>query len=376
MRLLHVAEVSHGGVMSLVRDFAAAQVAAGDHVHTLLPPDAPSTPGRVHRWEPVRARPWTLVGARARLRSVVDEVRPDVVHLHSFFPGLLGRSLPLPTGTAIVYQPHSWAFQAVSRRPVRRVITRWEVRAARRTDAVITNCADEWAEARAAGVQARTTVVGLPVDTAHFHPVPEERGRDYRAELGLTAPYVVVCVGRLSTQKGQAALVAAWERRPLPDTDLVLVGPGDSSGLAALAPTTFGASIHHVGAQHDVRPWLWAADLCVQPSLYEGQSVAMAEALACGRPVVMTQVNGAREAIAPADDAPAGATVPVADLDALLDACATRLRDPGLREAEGRAARARALSLFDRDVVMARIEQTYRAAVGGSASSTPEGAHP
>jgi glycosyltransferase involved in cell wall biosynthesis len=360
MRILHVAEVLHGGVISLVRDFAEAQTRAGHDVHLLLRPEVPAAAGTMHHWSPDRRRPVALARGVRQLSDTIDAVRPDVVHLHSFFPGLLGRMRRPKEGPATVYQPHSWAFQAVppSLAPA---VAAWERIAARRATMVITNCRDEWAEAEQRGVRADVRIVGVPVDTSRFHPVSPAQRQAVRRELGLTAPHVVVCVGRLSAQKGQDLLVSAWEEHPAPDSVLVLVGPGDPGYLAELAPRTFGGSVVHVGAQADVRPWLWAADLAVLPSRYEGQSVAMVEALACGAPVVMTDVNGGKEAVSPLVGNAAGAVVPVGDMTGLLHEVALRLDSSrhAVSHLERQAARERAVELFGRDAVMGRVESAY-----------------
>lgn len=358
MRVLHVAEVAHGGVVTLVRTFAAHQVEAGLDVHLLLPPGVDGE-GTVHRWQPRRGRPYTYPAAVRRLRGVLRDVEPDVVHLHSFFPGLFGRMLPVPTRTAVVYQPHSWAFQATTSPVARRAVTRWECWATARTSTLITNCHDELAEAQAEGLTGPATVVGLPVDTDYFSPVPDADRARIRADLGISANRLLVCVGRLSRQKGQDLLAAAWERRPVPDTALVFVGPGDPAEVTSLAPRSIGRSLHVVGPQTDVRSWIRAADVCVQPSLYEGQSVAMAEALACGRPVVMTEVNGANEAICPPGQVAAGAVVRVGDMEALLSACAERLGSSDRLAVESAAARDRAVSLFRAQDVLRRINHVY-----------------
>ena len=369
MRVLHVAEVSHGGVVSLVRDFAQAQVRAGHDVHLLLRPDVQGAAGTVHHWSPQRRKPLSLLRAIQDLRSTVRAVRPDVVHLHSFFPGLLGRLVRQDVPVATVYQPHSWAFQAVPR-AVEPAVVAWERFAARRATAVITNCQDEWAEAESRGVRAGVRIVGVPVDTTRFLPVSWERRAQLRAELGLTARYVVVCVGRLCAQKGQDLLATAWEAHPVPDSVLVLVGPGDPGYLARLAPNTFGDTIVHVGAQQDVRPWLWAADLAVLPSRYEGQSVAMAEALACGTPLVMTDVNGGREAVSPDTPEAAGAVVAVGDMAGVLGEVTLRLTGERSRlQVEGAAARERAIALFDRETVMRRVESAYQDAIAAARPS-------
>jgi glycosyltransferase involved in cell wall biosynthesis len=368
MRVLHVVEVSHGGVPILARTFAARQAADGFEVHLLLPPDSATWPGTVHRWTPRRRQPWTLAAATRRLHQVVQQVRPDVVHLHSFFPGLLGRIRPLPGAPGTVYQPHSWAFEATTSPLARRALVRWEARAASVTTAVITNCEQEQAEARRLGVTGPISVVGLPLDTTHFAPVSAAEQVRLRSDLGL-GEKLLVCVGRLSRQKGQDQLVRAWERRPIAGATLLLIGPGSTDELQKLAPSTFGRSIRALGAQDDVRPWLHAADVVVQPSRYEGQSVAMAEALACGRPVVMTDVNGVREAVAPPGAETAGAVVPLGDMDALLNACAERLADPHRSAHEGAAARIRAVSLFGADDVLERIHRVYEEAARTGAPS-------
>lgn len=361
MRILHVAEVTHGGVVSLVRTFAELQSEAGHDVHVLVRPEVERISGTRHDWTPVRRSPRALITSEARLRDVVGSTRPDVVHLHSFFPGVLGRARPFPPGPGVVYQPHSFAFDAVPSR-LSWAVTLAERRGSRLTDRMVTNCHAESAEGASHGIRTPTEVVGLPLDTVRFAPLDGDR-TSLRAELGLSAGFVAVCVGRISRQKGQRALAAAWEAAAPDDSVLVFVGPGDQAEIAEAAPTAMGRSIICTGPQDDVRPWLWAASVSVLPSLYEGQSVAMAEALACGVPVVMTDVNGAREAVAPPGEPAAGAVVPVADLAGLLHQLEHRRLTPGLLKTEASSARARAVEMFDSARVMQRLEATYADAV-------------
>lgn len=371
MRILHAVEVTHGGVVSLVRTFAALQDGAGHDVHVLARPEVDELPGTRHDWTPARRSPRALVSAEHRLRQVVRSARPDVVHLHSFFPGILGRLRRLPPGPGVVYQPHSFAFDAVPAR------FSWAVAAAERrgsrfTDRMVTNCSAENAEGVAHGIRTPTTVVGLPVDTDHYAPRDGDRTA-LREELGLPPGFVAVCVGRISRQKGQRALAAAWEAATPPDSVLVFVGPGDQGEIEAAAPTTAGRSVICVGSQQDVRPWLWAASVSVLPSLYEGQSVAMAEALACGVPVVMTDVNGAREAVCPPEEPAAGAVVPVGDLRELLDQLERRRLAPELLATEASHARSRAVRMFDSVAVMDRLQETYLEAMAHAAARTGRG---
>jgi glycosyltransferase involved in cell wall biosynthesis len=367
LRILHVSETYGGGVETLVRQFSAEQVARGHAVRLLVPPGMADVAGAERTtWVPRRRRPTSAGPALLALKRAVRDHAPDVVHLHSFGAGVLGRlpgralfGMDLP----IVYQPHAWSFEVFDLRSAASAMRTWERWASRRTDVLVANCSDEVREGRAVGVATTARVLGVAVDLDAFRPVPEERGREARRHLGLPGKNVVVCMGRLARQKGQDLLLRAWERRPLTDTVLVLLGPGDPAPLRQLAPSQWGHTVLAVGGQDDVRPWLWASDLLILPSRYETVGLVVAEAMACGVPVVATAVNGVREAVVDGPLGAAGAVVPVGDMEALLDEAAKRLADPALRRTEGACGRMRAEEGFRADRVATRLEQAYRAAI-------------
>jgi glycosyltransferase involved in cell wall biosynthesis len=376
VRILHVVEVSIGGVISVVNAFAEGQVAAGHEVHVLAPSAAAVVAGERHVWEPRRRAPHRFPGNIADLRRTVALVAPDVVHLHSFFPGVLGRVLPArgAASPAVVYQPHSWAFDAAPTRIGRPLAGAWERYAARRADAVIVNCQDEADEAAAHGVRVNSHVVGIPIDTKAFTPpTPPERVQA-RAELALPAGRLLLCVGRLARQKGQDRLVAAWQEHPVPGAVLVLLGAGDPGPLEQLAGSEWGRTVVAPGPVSDVRPWLRAADLVVAPSRWESQEVAVAEAMACGCPVVATDVNGAHESVDQGPDPAAGVVVPQDDMAAFLEACRHRLDSPDQLVRESAAARLRAERMFALDEVLQRVSAVYRTVVRGASPDDENGA--
>jgi glycosyltransferase involved in cell wall biosynthesis len=99
--------------------------------------------------------------------------------------------------------------------------------------------------------------------------------------------------------------------------------------------------VSFLGRVTDVRTVYAAADVVVAPSRWEGLSFAVLEALACGRAVVATDVEGMREAIGP-PPAAGGVLVPPGDVDALTGALIDLLGDPSAARDAGRRARMRA----------------------------------
>lgn len=373
MRVLHVSEVTWGGVVSLLHDFMAEQLNRGHQVSLLAPDTFPAPePGlpqlRRTTWSLERRNPRSYLRALIQLRRTIRRERPDVVHLHSAYAGFLGR-LPWISGTggvATVYQPHAWSFDLFTDPRIQRAMVRWERLAGRWTDVLAANCEDEIDEGRQIGVTTPGRALGVPLDVQRFKPVDEAERLRHRQYLGLGETPTLLCLGRLARQKGQDLLVAAWEADPIPGTQLLLVGPGDPEPLRRLAPTQWGSSIHWRGDQVDVRPCLWASDLLVLPSRYETVAVVVAEAMACERPVVANRVNGAAMAVADGPPPPGGVVVDSGDMTALLAESARLLADDDVRAQYGRDGRARVVSLFTPDHVVDRLDEAYQSAMEGS----------
>lgn len=352
--------------MSLIREFTDEQVARGDDVLVLAPSEFPALDkADMERWDLVRREPATFPRAYRQLRRTVATFQPDVIHLHSFVAGFLGRLPGAVAGRPVVYQPHAWSFDLKEERLFQQSVKAWERLAGHRTEVMVTNCQAEIDEGLSVGVRTPGVSIGVAIDPGHFHPVDELERERHRRDCGSTARRMLVVVGRLVRQKGQDQLVAAWERRPLPDTDLVLVGPGDPEGLAALAPTQWGRSVRAVGEQADVRPWIWASDAVVLSSRYETVALAVAEAMSCGRPVVATAVNGTSEVVLGGDLPPAGRIVPLGAMDDLLDDVVSILDDPATVSDMATAGRARAEEHFSPGVVGDRLRGAYRQAIDG-----------
>lgn len=367
LRILHVSEVQWGGVVTLLDHFVAEQVASGHEVHVLAPPLMPRWPGvTAHDWCVERNRPATCLPALRELRRTVGDVRPDVIHLHSFIAGFFGRlpfSLSAGGEIPVVYQPHAWSMDLFTRPSLSRAVGRWEHNAARRTDVLVTNCRDEILRGEELGVSLPSRAIGVAVDLLRHRPVTDAEKQAARDRLGWGSARMALVLGRVAHQKGQDLLVPAWERQRPADTILVLAGPGDTDDLRALAPGQWDKTILAVGEPEDATTWLIAADVLLLPSRYETVGLVVAEAMATGIPVIATAVDGAWETLIDGDLPAAGAVVPLHDMAALLAAADERLRDPALWHAESRAGRRRAEAMFQPETTTQRLEDAYLDAI-------------
>ncbi|MBY8846623.1 glycosyltransferase [Streptomyces sp. SP2-10] len=390
-RVLHLAQPVDGGVARVVTDLTRAQLAAGQRVTVACPDGALATGLRalgadVRDWRAGRSPGPGLPGEVRRLVRLIDEVRPDLVHAHSAKAGLAAR-LAVRGRVPTVFQPHAWSFEAVGGL-TSALALRWERWGARWADRVVCVSEAERATGLRAGVRAAYTVVPNGIDTTRFSPAPRAphprapqaagvekpppgraapdhagrtggagaNGHPAEGEAEAVSQPLVVCVGRLCRQKGQDVLLRAWQDvlGVLPGAGLVLVGDGpDHEELRRQAHP----SVEFAGAVADVVPWYRAADLVVLPSRWEGMALAPLEALGCGRPVVVTDVDGARESLPPA--LAAHCLVPPEDPVALAGAITGLLSDPALRAALGGQGRRHVLALHDVRHTAERIAAVY-----------------
>lgn len=349
LTVVHVAQPVDGGVAHYVVDLASAQCAAGVDAVVVSPPGWLADEARRvgipwRRWDARRSPGPSVPREVSRLRRLLADPAPGVVHLHSSKAGLAGR-LALRGRVPTVFSPHGWAWQAVDG-ALAAASERWERLAVRWTDALVCVSAAELAAGKAHGVRMRpalagsggTHVVRTGADLATF--VPADRA-SARRRLGLPATAAIaVCVGRLDEQKGQELLVRAWPRvlRDAPSALLVLVGSGPHRARldAVVDELDLAPHVHFAGEVAPVAPWYAAADVVAFSSRWgEALPLTPLEAMASGRSLVATDVAGIRETLGPG----CGAIV-AADADQLADALVLRLTDPDRAAREGAAARA------------------------------------
>jgi glycosyltransferase involved in cell wall biosynthesis len=200
-------------------------------------------------------------------------------------------------------------------------------------------------------VPENSTVIYNGVDSDHFEVTGSfEAAKRLRASLGLKAEsFLLGTVGRLAPEKNQEVLLTTLRRLRVTrvDAHLVLAGGGPLRErlLRRAAELEIADRVHFIGEIDDVRPVLAALDVFVLPSVaVESFSNAALEAMAMGRPVILSNIGGAREMI---QDGVEGYVVSPTELAARLPAILSALyADRRKRQQMGVAARARAVSCF------------------------------
>ena len=246
---------------------------------------------------------------------------------------IAGRMLRLPLlATCGGWTGHSWSVRQYER------VDRWVYRL---MDRVIAVSEATRQQLICSGVPSgRVVLVPNAVDTQHFHP---HGTSDLREKLGISAETVVVAaVARLSPEKGHRYLVEAFSR--LSDktpVHLVLAGDGPERVRLERTAASMALSQHitFLGWCEDVRQVYWASDIIALPSLTEGLPCAVLEAMACGKPVVASDVGGVAEALGRSG---AGMLVPACDSLALAGALSDLIADPHVALRMGQSARRRA----------------------------------
>lgn len=201
---------------------------------------------------------------------------------------------------------------------------------------------------------------GNGVDIEHFNPNNPELNACAEKVKGEWQGLTFVFVGRLVGDKGVNELVEAFDKLSLEykDARLILVGPEEEK-LDPLKPETLdiikkSRRILAVGRQTDVRPFLLASDIFILPSYREGFPNVVLEASAMGLPCVVTEVNGATDAI---HDGINGLIIPKRNKEALYKAMKRLYADNDLRKQMASSARPLVAARFNRpDVWRATLE--------------------
>ena len=304
-----------------------------------------------------------------RLRALLKELRPDILHTYLLHGNILGRLVGRLVGVPVIIGSERTIGQA---RLWGRLATRLTNPL---TDAVEVNSetGGDSAEKDLGVPREKIELVRSGLDLSAFEVVTT---RDLlRSGLGVDAGHhLVVYMGRLRPVKGVEygirAFASALKQRP--DIHMAIAGEGEQSEYLKSLAAKLGVAdrVSFLGVRNDVPELLAAADSVVLPSLNEGFPRTAIEAMAAAKPVVATNVGGTPEAVI---DGATGILMPPKDIEALSAAIVRLVDDPELQARMGSAGRERAVKNYSIELYVSRLDEMYRRYSGfETIAPTPE----
>lgn len=317
--------------------------------------------------------PLLAMRSLAALVRLFRRERYDVLHAHTPVAALIARIAAHLAGIPlVVYTAHGFYFHDEMPRWKRALFVALECFGGRYTDLLFSQSREDADDAVREGIAPRERVVaiGNGVDVSRFDPAKVGAGDTARESLGIPGDaFVVGMIGRQVKEKGIEEFLAAAEAVAAkhPDVWFLLIGSrlasdhaGDVDQAFARARSALGERLVAPGLRSDIPELLAAMDLFCLPSWREGMPRTIIEAMMMAKPVVATDIRGAREEVVPEQT---GLLVPTRSPVTLAAAIERFVTDPAWGKALGRAGRERALELYDEDKVVAlQLEHISRLA--------------
>jgi glycosyltransferase involved in cell wall biosynthesis len=290
------------------------------------------------------------------LVDLARERRARVLHVHGYAAADFGRLAARRVGAALVLHEHFAdpkmpSYQALADRALASLTDR----------AIAVSDSTREFLVRQRHVPAhRVRLIWNGAPLEEFAPVPPAAALATRRELGLPDGALVIgSIGRLNEQKGHRYLLdaAAGALPAVPAARVLIVGDGDLAAPLREQARSLGIADRVVFAGHrgDIPAVLGAVDVFCISSTYEGTPLTLFEAMAAGKAIVSTAVDGCREVI---EDGVTGILVPPRDVATLALRLRELLTDGIRREELARSAR-RASARYDIRRCVEEMEALY-----------------
>jgi glycosyltransferase involved in cell wall biosynthesis/ribosomal protein S18 acetylase RimI-like enzyme len=304
---------------------------------------------------------WDLAGL-FRLRSFLRRHRYGIVHTHTSKGGFIGRLAAWLAGVpVIVHTVHGFAFHEQSPALARIVYSAMERLAARWCHRIVSVSEFHERWALELGICSPLQIQAIPngITPAGRSDCCEPAG--LRRQLGVgESDLLILSSARLAADKGLTYLIeaAAILPRDGPGYRILIAGDGPVRARLERLARDRGVSdtVTFLGFRDDIGDLLAASDLVVLPSLREGLSISLLEAMAAGKPIIATSIGSHRELASQADMA---RLVPPADPRALAEAIQQFAHDPALRARLAAGARALFESRYTEDRMLNEYRQLY-----------------
>ena len=309
----------------------------------------------------------SFTSAAWRSFLVCSRERFDVVHTHTLLPGMAGRvAARLADVPAVVHTFHSWPLHKPSNKGFRLACMSLEVLAAFFAHVILFQNRDDmhsWSQVPGMP-RYKAILIGNGIDSQAISSQVQPGAREtVRREFGISDDVtLIVMVARLELYKGHLMVLQAL-RQIVSSTRhkiaALFVGIGKDRPQIEEEVNRLGLEefVQFTGYRLDVPNILFAADLSVLTSQYEGIPRALMESMVLGTPVIATDVPGSRTLIRSGEN---GLLVSHGDVPELAAAIGCLIENPDLARRLAKNGRQTVLRKFDEYKVAARVEEIYR----------------
>jgi glycosyltransferase involved in cell wall biosynthesis len=300
-------------------------------------------------------------------------LQPDIVHTFDTKPGVLGRIAAKLSGVPVIIGTLPglgglYTNNSLPTRVKRKIYQPLQTLACRISDLTIFQNRDDllqFVDAKIARRENSQIILGSGVKTAFFDPdtITNQQYQSIRDEFGVpTKGLLITMITRLIRSKGvkEFSNAAKLIKKKYPNVVFVLVGPRDRDSRDSLVDEELTFIKDHIfwaGVRSDIVSILAASDVLVLPSFYrEGIPRVLLEAASMRLPIITTNSPGCREVV---ENGKNGYLIPARNVEALVDAIASLIKNRKLRESFGFESRKLAIARFDLSVIANQIENIY-----------------
>ena len=367
VRVLHIVGDSRfGGVATIILGLGRVAREAGWHVDVLTTDPVVQQTLRQHGLGLVNLdvihreiRPlWDLQGL-LRLYGYLRRESYQIVHTHTSKGGFVGRLAARLAGVpVIVHTAHGFAFHEATPAAIRFTCSRLERLASRWCDRIVTVSEFHHDWAIQLGICDPCRIVAIPNGIAEVNRNTDIPRDELRRQLGAQCEdLLILSVARLAADKGLDYLIEAAAMLPETGRRIWIAIAGDGPAREHLAALTrklhVTDRVSFLGFRKDVGDLLAASDLVIVPSLREGLSISLLEAMAAGKPIIASSIGSQREVAAHGETV---WLVPPADAHSLAEAVLQLASDQALMIRLGTNARA----IYERHYTEERMLHSYR----------------
>ncbi len=316
--------------------------------------------------------PFNDVPSYFRIKRLLGQLQPDVVHTHSAKAGILGRFAGhalkgkwAASRPAVVHTIHGLAFHPYQSELLNKFYIAAEKSAAKRTDFFVSVADAMTEQTLAAGIgrpEQFVTAYSAIEQEGFLEPIDEQRKRDFRVRYGIAADAVVlVTIARLFMLKGHDYIIESAKElsKRFANCVWLFVGDGNLAESYKQQVREFGLAdrVKFTGLlpPGEIPLAIQSSDILVHCSLREGLARTLPQAMLCGKAAISFDVDGAREVV----NENTGRLIEPKNVEQLIDACAELIEDEALRKRLGEQGRDSVKEKFAPETMVDVIEAVY-----------------